>query len=360
MLFRSQLTQSTLKGAVTDPSGSAIGASQIALKNDSTGETRSTQTDNSGAFVMTALNPGNYTLTVSATGFGTKEQRELVLNVGRITEVNVKLEVATQQTEVSVVDSATPVAVSTEARLSDTFTKTEISTLPLSRDIYLLPKLSAGATNIPGSANSTKLNNSPVVTVNGNRYRGNNYVLDGALNVNPNNTGEPTIVPAMESLQEAQIQTGNFSSEYGRGNGSVVNLTTKSGTNEFHGRAWEFLRNSELNARNFFASQRAPQVYNQFGANIGGPIVRNRTFFFGSYEGTRNVQGQAVTLQLETPEFRQYTIATSPNSVAAKLFQKYPGPTPLPGTGGSKYAGQIDQTVATGVIPAIEIGRAHV
>ena len=95
-----QLTQSTLKGAVTDPSGSAIGASQIALKNDSTGETRSTQTDNSGAFVMTALNPGNYTLTVSATGFGTKEQRELVLNVGRITEVNVKLEVATQQTEI--------------------------------------------------------------------------------------------------------------------------------------------------------------------------------------------------------------------------------------------------------------------
>ncbi|MEQ1884885.1 MAG: TonB-dependent receptor [Bryobacteraceae bacterium] len=353
-----QLTQATLKGSITDPSGAGVSGSQVAVKNEGTGEIRSTEADNSGAFVLTAMNPGSYTLTISASGFGTKEQREFVLNVGRITEVNIKLELATQQSEVSVVDSATPIAVSTEARLSDTFTRTEMSALPLSRDIYALPKLSAGATNIPGSANSTKLNNSPVVTVNGNRYRGNNYVLDGALNVNPNNSGEPTIVPTTESLQEAQIQTGNFSSEYGRGNGSVVNLTTKSGTNEFHGRLWGFVRNSQLNARNFFAAERAPQIYNQFGANIGGPIVRNRTFFFGSYEGTRNVQGQAVTLQLETPEFRNYTIATNPNSVAAQLFQKYPGPTPLPGTNGAKYSGQIDLPTPGGVIPAV--GKAAV
>ena len=89
-----------------------------------------------------------------------------------------------------------------------------------------------------------------------------------------------------------------------------------------------------MNARNFFSTERAPQIYNQFGANVGGPIIHNKTFFFGSYEGTRNLQGQALTLQVETPEFRNYVIAANPNSIAAKLFQKYPGPTPQAGGAG--------------------------
>lgn len=353
-----QLTQATLKGLVNDASQGTVAASEITLVNDSTGESRSTMSDGSGAFVMAGMAPGTYTLKVAAQGFRAVEQRELLLNVGKTTEVNIKLEVATVQTDVQVVDSAAKVAVNTEARLSDSFSKAEMSLLPLSRDIYALPKLSAGATSIPGAASSTKLNSSPVVTVNGNRYRGNNYVLDGALNVNPNNTGEPTIVPSTESLQEAQVQTSNFSSEYGRGNGSVVNLSTKSGSNEFHGRAWEYLRNTDLNARNFFAAQTTPQIYNQFGANVGGPIIHNKTFFFGSYEGIRNVQGQALTFQVETPEYRNYIIASSPNSIAAQLFRKYPAPTPQAGTGGARYAGETDIATPQGIIP--EIGRAAV
>ena len=235
-----QLTQATLKGTVNDPSQGTVAESEISVQDNSTGEIRSTKSDASGVFVMAGMSPGTYTLKVTATGFRSMEQHDLLLNVGKTTEVIIKLEVASIQTDVQVVESAVKVAVTTEARLSDTFTKSEMSTLPLSRDIYVLPKLSAGATSIPGAASSTKLGSSPVVTVNGNRYRGNNYVLDGALNVNPNNTGEPTIVPTIESLQEAQVQTSNFSSEFGRGNGSVVNLTTKSGTNEFHGRVWEY------------------------------------------------------------------------------------------------------------------------
>ena len=351
-----QLTQATLKGTVNDATQGTIADSELTVQNDSTGEVRSAKSDSTGVFVMAGMSPGTYTLRVGAPGFRTVEQHGLTLNVGKTTEIIVKLEVASVQTDVQVVDSAAKVAVTTEARLSDTFTKTEMSSLPISRDIYLLPKLSAGATSIPGAASSTKLGSSPVVTVNGNRYRGNNYVLDGALNVNPNNTGEPTIVPSIESLQEAQVQTGNFSSEFGRGNGSVVNLTTKSGTNEIHGRAWEYARNTQLNARNFFAAQRAPQIYNQFGVNVGGPIVKNKTFFFGSYEGTRNVQGQSLTLQVETPEFRNYVIQSNPNSIAAQVFKKYPGPTPQSGGAGSKYAGQIDVATPIGVIP--EIGRA--
>src|SRR5207302_1095288 len=118
--------------------------------------------------------------------------------------------------EIKADDAATPVA--TDARLSDTIGRKQIANLPLSqRDIFALPKLSAGATFIPGAASSTKVTNSPVITVNGNRYRGNNYVLDGVADTNPNNTGEPAIVPSIESVEEAQVQTGNFSSEYGRG-----------------------------------------------------------------------------------------------------------------------------------------------
>lgn len=352
-----QLTQATLKGTISDISDSVVTASEITARNDGTGEARSVKSDASGNFVMSGMNPGAYTLKVNATGFRQMEQRNLILNVGRTTEINVKLEVASLQTDVQVIETAAKVAVSTEARLSDTFTKAEMSLLPLSRDIYALPKLSAGATAIPGAASSTKLNNSPVVTVNGNRYRGNNYVLDGALNVNPNNTGEPTIVPTTESLQEAQVQTSNFSSEYGRGNGSVVNLSTKSGSNELHGRIWEYNRNAAFNARNFFSVIKAPQIYNQFGANAGGKIIANKTFFFGSYEGTRNIQGQALTFQVETPEYRNYVINANPNSVAAQVFKKYPAPTPQAGTT-TKYAGETDITTPTGVIP--QIGRAAI
>ena len=116
--------------------------------------------------------------------------------------------------------------------------------------------MSAGATLIPGAANSTKLSSSPVVTVNGNRYRGNNYVLDGAMNTNPNNSGEPAIVPSLESVEEVQVQTANFASEFGRGNGAVINIQTKSGTNAMNGRVWEFHRDASLTSKNYFATEK--------------------------------------------------------------------------------------------------------
>ncbi|MEO8659893.1 MAG: TonB-dependent receptor [Bryobacteraceae bacterium] len=184
------------------------------------------------------------------------------------------------------------------------------------------------------------------------------YVLDGAINVNPNNTGEPAIVPTLDSVEEAQVQTANFSSEFGRGNGSVVNLRTKSGTNQIHGRIWEYGRNSSLNARNFFAASRQPLSYNQFGGNVGGPIIKNKTFYFFSYEGTRNALGTAQVFQVETPEYRNYVAQTNPNGIAASLLAKYPAPTPLAGSNGRRYADQVDLVTKLGTIPAL--GRASV
>jgi hypothetical protein len=348
-----QITEATLHGRVLDAEDRALVAASVSARNDATGLVRTATTGGDGGFTLASLPPGTYTVVARAKGFKTFEQRGLALNVGRTADLDIKLEVGGVEETVEVVSGAEAVGVSREGRVADTLTQREVSGLPLpQRDIFLLPRLSAGATAIPGAANSTKLSNSPVVTVNGNRYRGNNYVLDGSMNTNPNNTGEPAIVPSVESVEEVQVQTSNFSAEFGRGNGAVINLRTMSGTNEFHGRAWEFHRDAALNARNFFAAERSPQVFNQFGANYGGPLVKNRTFFFSSYEGTRNALARALSFQVETPELREHVLRTRPASIAARLFRDFPAPAPLPGANGARYANQSNITLDGVTMPA--------
>jgi hypothetical protein len=350
-----QLTEATLKGLLVDASGSAVGSASVVAKNENTGQSRTATTDGNGEFALAGLPPGVYTISVSAPGFKSFTQRDLKLNVGLATELKIQLQVGEVQEKVEVTAEEARVLVATDGRISDTLGQNQITDLPVAqRDVFGLTRLSAGATAIPGAANSTKLTNSPVVTVNGNRYRGNNYVLDGSMDTNPNNTGEPAIVPSLESIEEVQVQTGNFSGEFGRGNGSVVNIRTKSGTNDFHGKAWEYLRNSAANARNFFATRATPLVFNQFGANFGGPILKDKTFFFGSYEGTRNANGQALVFQVETPEFRDYVFQNFANGVAAQLLRKYPAPTPLPSTNGTdKYLNQVNLPSPNTSIPAL-------
>ncbi|HYG82597.1 MAG TPA: TonB-dependent receptor, partial [Pyrinomonadaceae bacterium] len=348
-----QITEATLQGRVTDAAGQVVVGAMVLARSDATGNARNVTTDADGSYTLASLPPGNYTLVVRAGGFKTFEQQGLTLNVGRTAEVNVQLEVGEVKETVEVTTVAEAISVSREGRVADTFVQRQTTELPLpQRDVFLLPKLAAGATAIPGAANSTKLSNSPVVTVNGNRYRGNNYVLDGSMNSNANNTGEPAIVPALESVEEVQVQTSNFSAEFGRGNGAVINLRTMSGTNEFHGRVWEYYRGAALNARNFFAAERSPQVFNQFGANFGGPVFKNRTFFFGSYEGTRNALARALSFQVETPELREHVVRTRPDSIAARLFRDFPAPAPLPGAGGNRYANQSNITLDGVTLPA--------
>lgn len=356
-----QFTDSTLKGVVRDASGGVLVGAKVAIVNTASGLTRSASTDTGGNFVLTGIAPGAYSATIHAPRFKTLERNGLKLAAGQTAEVEFALEVGGVEERVEVTAEMGTVAISRDARLAENFTHQQLVDLPVpQRDIFGLPKLSAGATAIPGAASSTKLTNSPVITVNGNRYRGNEYVLDGAINVNPNNSGEPAIVPTLDSVEEVQVQTGNFSSEFGRGNGSVVNLRTKSGGNEIHGRAWEYHRNTAMNARNFFAASRPPIVYNQAGANLGGPIAKNRTFYFLSYEATRNATGSAQVFQVETPEYRDYVRRVNPNGTAARLLDRQPAPVPLTSgaAAGRKYADQVDLTTAFGVVPAL--GRASV
>ena len=354
---RAQITETSLRGTVSDASGNVIVASAVVAQNEATAQISTATTGENGEFVFPSLPSGSYTIYVRVPGFKTYEMKNLKLNVGQTSELTIKLEVGEIQTTVQVGGDEAVAQVSQEARVSDTFARQTIADLPVpQRDVFALTKLSAGATAIAGAANSTKLTNSPVVTVNGNRYRGNNYVLDGALNVNANNTGEPSIVPSIEVIEEVQVQTANFSAEFGRGNGSVVNMRTKSGTNQFRGQIWEYHRNAAMNARNFFAAERAPQVFNQYGGSFGGPIIKRKTFFFGSYESTKNAVARAYSVIVETPELRNYVAQTRPNSIANRLFQNYAAPTPV--RTGSGYLDQTNLTIGNTVIPAT--GRANV
>lgn len=346
-----QITETSLRGMVSDSSGNVIVASAVVAQNDATAQISTTTTNENGEFVFPSLPSGSYTIFVRVPGFKTYELKSLKLNVGQTADLTIKLEIGEVSATIQVEGNETLTQVSSEARVSDTFTRQSITELPIpQRDVFALSKLSAGATAIAGAANSTKLTNSPVITVNGNRYRGNNYVLDGALNVNANNTGEPAIVPSVEVIEEVQVQTSNFSAEFGRGNGSVVNMRTKSGTNDFRGQIWEYHRNAALNARNFFATERAPQVFNQYGGSFGGPLRKKKTFFFGSYEGAKNAVARAFAFQVETPELRAFVANTRPNSIANRLFQNYAAPTP--NRVGNGYQNQTNITVNNVVIPA--------
>lgn len=324
-----QVTDATLKLSVGDEQGNPVAGSAIEIINRETGLRRAAVSDQGGQVTIAGLPSGQYSLTLRAAGFKTFEQKNLKLNVGQSLELAIQLSVGEVHEVVNIAASVAQLQISNEGRVADALDQRRISELPIpQRDVFALTKLSAGGTFIPGAANSTKLANSPVVTVNGNRYRGNNYVLDGAMNSNANNSGEPAIVPSIESIEEVQVQTNNFSSEFGRGNGAVINLRTRSGTNLLHGRLWEFHRNAALNARNFFATTAPPLVFNQFGGNVGGPLIKDRTFFFGNYEGTRNAAGRAAAFQVETPQLREYVGRVAPNSIANRLLTQFGAPAP--------------------------------
>lgn len=226
---RAQLTEATLKGTVVDGTGAGVPAFIVTATHVASGQSRVHVTDERGAFLLAGLAPGVYRVRAESGGFQPIVQEGLRLTVSHTTEVMIHLAVLALSETVSVTGSALTVASAREGRLADSFDASEIRDLPLpQRDIFLLPKLSAGATVIPGAANSTKLASSPVVTVNGNRYRGNNYVLDGSMNTNPNNTGEPAIVPSVEAVEEVQVQTLNFASEFGRANGSTTSTASRA------------------------------------------------------------------------------------------------------------------------------------
>ena len=281
----------SLTGRVTDPGGAAVGGAQVIATQQGTGFARSAVTDTDGLYVIPSLDPAIYTLTVEAKGFSTAKQMAITLLADQTLTVNVALKLGSTTETVTVLSDTLQVDTSTST-LKQVIEEQRIADLPLNgRNAAQLTLLVAGAVNSPnGGADQGATKTFPgavTFSANGSRQNTISYQLDGGNYVDEyTNVNQP--FPFPDALQEFSVQTTNYSAEYGSNAGGVVNVVTKSGTNKLHGDAFEFNRNPAFNAQNFFATPTTPDRIkrNQFGGTLGGPILHDKTFFFGGYQRT--------------------------------------------------------------------------
>src|SRR5579864_6527574 len=305
----SQSFRGSIRGKVTDPSGSLIAGAKITAKNANTGLVRDVLTNEEGTYVLAEPPAGSYTVTVNAKAF-TPVAQNVIANVGLDTTADFNLLKVEQQQDVVNVTGEAPLVESTRDVLGEVVDQKLVADLPLNgRDFGKLVALVPGATVEPSGVAAIQ-SGFGQFSINGNRDRSNNYTVDGTDNNDPffNNSafnqtgigGAPASLLPIDAIQEFNLQA-SFPSEYGRNSGSVVNILTKSGSNEWHGSAFEFLRNSAMDARNYFnrtPAIKSPFRNNNFGASLGGPIVKERTFFFGAYEGQRERVGSDFSFQV--------------------------------------------------------------
>ncbi len=274
----------TVAGSVSDSTGARLPGAAIELRNLGNGEVRPTTSGSSGEFVFTAVPAGQYAITAQASGFKREQKTNLLLEVNQNARVDFSLQVG-QITDSVEVSADTTQVDTRDVQLGGTVDSRRIRELPLNgRNVYDLMVLMPGVTNVNTSLTGT--NDANNMNVNGARVRDNNFYLDGAFN-NALFRNGGNQAPNPDAVEEYHLITSNFDAEYGRLPGSVTNVITRSGTNAFHGSAFEFLRNDTFNARNFFQANVSALKRNQFGFALGGPVRRNRTFFFASYQGLR-------------------------------------------------------------------------
>ena len=266
------------------------------------------ETGDEGDYTIPQLPPGDYSLTVEQAGFKKAVQR-FTLETGQGARVDITLEAGavTEQVEITAV---TPVVSAEDASLGDVVDQKKIVELPLNGRNYL--QLALLQPNVFAPAQNSTLGFRGGFNVAGNSEIANNYLLDGIDN-NDETTNQPSHTPILDGVREFKVLTGTYSAEYGRQAGGQVIVTTKSGTNDFHGSAFEFHRNSVFDARNFFARDKPSFHRNQFGGVIGGPIRKDRTFFFGGYEGQRRGQQEAGLANVPTALMKQGDFSDVPN-----------------------------------------------
>ena len=281
-----------IAGTISDVSGARVPEAQVTAREVDTGAQRKVASNAEGYYTVPLLPPGNYTVTVSKEGFSPVTHSGITLAVGDNATIDIKLTVGAVAQSVSVT-SVAPLVDTQSGTINRVVDRQRIVDLPLNgRDITQLLTVQAGVVETVSSAGVV----GNAFTVNGSRNTGVNFLLDGATNVNSyqNYSGE---FPNPDAVEEFGVQTNNFSAEYANATGAVVSVVTKSGTNQFHGSAFEFLRNGALNARNYFAATRDSLKRNQFGGTFGGPIIRNKLFFFFSAQGTTLRSNPVVTRQ---------------------------------------------------------------
>jgi Carboxypeptidase regulatory-like domain/TonB-dependent Receptor Plug Domain len=306
---RAQLAGGTVQGTVTDKSGAAIAKAQVSIKNTDTGVSRDVETNEDGFYSAPNLLPGNYDIRMAASGFVDQLRTGLTLNVGATQVIDVVMQVSGKVESVEVT-AVTGQVESASSSISQVVNATTVRELPLNgRSWTDLATLEPGVsdTHLQPQFNGGRGQRGygTQISISGSRPDYNNYRLDGVSVNDYANAGPGNVLGAalgVDAIQEFSLSSSTYSAEYGRTAGGVVNAITKSGTNEFHGDVYEFLRNSALDTRNYFDGSSVPEYRrNQFGGSVGGPILKDRTFFFVDYEGLRESLGQTTTDVVLTP-----------------------------------------------------------
>ncbi|MGE0131550.1 MAG: carboxypeptidase regulatory-like domain-containing protein [Blastocatellales bacterium] len=298
----SQTAQVT--GRISDQSGAVVPDVQITITNQKTGLTRNSVSNSEGNYTLPLLPPGEYRLAVKKEGFKPVVRPQITLNVEQVARLDFTLE-AGAVTETVTITSDAPLMNTETSSVGQVVDNKTVVTLPLNgRNYSQLVTLAPGATPNPGSRTSDGF------SLNGNRLFQNLFQVDGADNNNyifgvDTNTTQ-ALRPSVDAIQEFKVETANYSAEYGRAAGGVISVAIKSGTNQFHGSLFEFLRNDALDASDFFANRsglaKPPLRYNQFGGTVGGPVWRDHSFFFFSYQGTRIRRSNTAVVTVPTPD----------------------------------------------------------
>jgi outer membrane receptor protein involved in Fe transport len=332
-----QTFRGTILGIVLDPNGDVVPDAKVTAKNVGTAIERSVVSDQFGIYTIPELQTGTYEVKVEKSGFQSSTVAGVLVEVSAERRVDVRLAVAGSQATVTI--AATAQVETTNTTLGGTISSKEVADLPVNgRDFTKYLTLVPGATGDPSGATDSP-GSFGLFSANGSRGRANNFLLDGTdMNDGYRNLpaineagvfGTPATILPIEAISEAAILS-NFEAEYGRNSGAIVNIVTKSGTNALHGSLFEFFRNNKLDARNVFNPKPDPETAfrnNQFGGSLGGPIVRNRTFFYVAYEGQRERVGLNSTARVPDP--REIAALGGPtNPVIGRLLARNPWPAP--------------------------------
>jgi hypothetical protein len=317
---RAQQITGNIHGTILDPSGAVVESATVKAKQIETGLTRTAVTDHGGNYLLVELPVGHYQLEVVAKGFQKYRQEGISLDVNESATVLVHLQLGSETQQVDVRADATLVQ-NTVSSMGETVMQREILDLPLDgRDFSQLGVLQPGVVPLtPGllEAGGPARENEGYA-VDGQRPESNNFLIDGADNVSSVDGGF-VLKPPIDAIAEFHILTHNANAEFGRNTGSTTNIITRSGSNSFHGALWEFLRNDAMDSSDYFTQAVQPLKQNQFGATFGGPMIKDKTFFFGYYEGFRNRQGESVPATVPSVAETQGNFAQLCASLGAQI-----------------------------------------
>jgi hypothetical protein len=296
-----QNTQASLTGQILDTQGASLSGAQVEIINSDTNISRVAVSDSAGRYLISNLNPGKYSLHIEMQGFSQKSLSGIVLEVGQqgSLDVNLALGNVSEVVEVHATASVTDTESSAQGTVIDNL---EVVGLPLNQRTFYGLALLSPAAYMPGQASTLGFRGG--FNVAGNNETANTFTVNG-IDDNDQNVMVPSFRPSVEAIQEFKLLTGVYSAEYGRTSGGQVVVITKTGGNQFHGDVFEFIRNSQFDAKNYFTVAGTPTTFrrNQFGGTIGGPILKDRTFFFLSYEGLRLAQPTVGTTTVPNPAF---------------------------------------------------------